>query len=407
MKRALHLLSQRPSLTGSGVTLDALTRHAASAGWDQQAAVGTSPDDPRPPVGPLSRDRIHPLVFESQELPFPVPGMSDVMPYTSTRFSTLDPPSVEAYVRAWKDHISDILNRFSPDVIHAHHVWLMSSIIKDIAPDIRVVNHCHATGLRQMSLCPHLRDRVIEGCGRNDLFCVLHDGHREALISALGVDPSRVEIVGAGYREDLFRPSSDRVRDPGSIVYVGKYSLAKGLPFLLDAMERLRGRSPSPVLHVAGDGSGPEAEELRERMSGMGPTVRMHGQLDQAGLAELMRTCSICVLPSFFEGLPLVLVEAMACGCRVVATKLPGIVSGLLPALEDHMTLVPLPRLIGPDTPAPEDIPAFVNALESALNETLDLPPLETDPQDYTSKFKPFTWSAVFARVERLWAGLP
>ncbi len=40
--RVLHILSQRPSLTGSGVTLDAVVRHADAAGWEQQVVVGAS-----------------------------------------------------------------------------------------------------------------------------------------------------------------------------------------------------------------------------------------------------------------------------------------------------------------------------------------------------------------------------
>ena len=94
-QRVLHLLSQRPSLTGSGVTLDALVRLAGAAGWDQQAAVGVPAGGLRPLVGGLPADAVHPLTFAAPDgggspaLPFPVPGMSDVMPYRSSRWSRL------------------------------------------------------------------------------------------------------------------------------------------------------------------------------------------------------------------------------------------------------------------------------------------------------------------------------
>ena len=57
-------------------------------------------------------------------------------------------------------------------------------------------------------------------------------------------------------------------------------------------------------------------------MEDLVPLVTMHGQLDQPALADLMRRCAVCVLPSFYEGVPLVLVEAAACGCRLVSTDL-------------------------------------------------------------------------------------
>ena len=63
MKKVLHLLSQRPSLTGSGITLDSFVRHASSAGWDQRVVIGVPADDPSPPVGGLDDAHIVPLVL--------------------------------------------------------------------------------------------------------------------------------------------------------------------------------------------------------------------------------------------------------------------------------------------------------------------------------------------------------
>ncbi len=157
-RKILHTLSQRPSLTGSGVTLDALVLHASRAGWDQRVVVGVPVEDPHPAVGGLAPGQVHPLVFGTGELDFPVPGMSDVMPYPSTRFSKMTPVQIDTYRSAWRGHLRKVIAEFQPDVIHAHHVWLLSSLLKDVAPGIPVVNQCHATGLRQMTLCPHLSD---------------------------------------------------------------------------------------------------------------------------------------------------------------------------------------------------------------------------------------------------------
>ena len=75
-KSVLHILSQRPGRTGSGVTLDSIVRCAQYAGWQQHVIVGTPADDPNPQVGELAADQIHPLVFPQPSLPFPLPGMS-------------------------------------------------------------------------------------------------------------------------------------------------------------------------------------------------------------------------------------------------------------------------------------------------------------------------------------------
>jgi glycosyltransferase involved in cell wall biosynthesis len=399
-RRVLHVLSQRPSLTGSGITLDALVRHAAAAGWDQHVVAGIPAGEAAPRVGGLPADSIHPLCFGSASLPYPVPGMSDVMPYPSTRFAAMTADQLAAYRGSWRAHLTRVLHAARPHVIHAHHVWLLGAMLKDIAADTPVVTHCHATGLRQLRLCPHLADEVRTGCARNDAFVVLHRGHATDLVAALGTDEDHVHVVGAGFRDDLFHC---RERDPGAggrLVYVGKLSAAKGLPQLLDAFAALADRRPGLELHVAGAGSGPEAETLTRRMRSMAPAVVLHGQLDQPALAALLRRSAVCVLPSYYEGLPLVLVEALACGCRLVATRLPGVELELEPHLGTALCLVDPPPMASVDVPQGEALPAFVTRLESALDAALDLGPVGTpDPET----LDPFTWAAVYRRVERVW----
>jgi glycosyltransferase involved in cell wall biosynthesis len=119
-----------------------------------------------------------------------------------------------------------------------------------------------------------------------------------------------------------------------------------------------------------------------------------------------MRRCAVCVLPSFYEGLPLVLVEALACGCRLVATRLPGIDEQLAPSLGDFLDLVPLPRLVGVDQPRREELPAFVECLEATLSTALDKPPPGEQAEDLRRALVPFTWSAVWERVAAVWSEL-
>ncbi len=406
MSRILHVLSQRPSLTGSGITLDAIVRHAAASGWDQDVAVGTPAHSCHPEVGGLPPDRIHRLNFGVGKLSYPVPGMSDIMPYESTRFSAMDSGLVDGYLTAWRRHIRQLVSTTRPDLIHSHHVWLVSSILKDIAPETPVVTTCHATGLRQMELCPHLAPAVRAGCARNDRFAVLHRLHAQQLCNALGVAASRVHAVGAGFRHDLFHGRDRATPNPPRLLYVGKFAAAKGLPVLLDAVERLAAKGTPFELHVAGAGTGSEAEGLRRRMDSLGRLLVVHGQLAQLQLADLMRTASVCVLPSFYEGLPLVLVEAFASGCRIVATDLPGIVEQLSPRLGDALELVELPGMAGVDTPKPDDLPDFTTRLAAAIERTLAAPPIGDPSITRPGAVDAFTWEAVFRSVESVWRDL-
>lgn len=403
MKRSvLHLLAQRPSATGSGVTLDALVAGAAQNEWEQHVVCGIPGDAETPEFEGLQADRVHPLRFDRTPLDFPVAGMSDVMPYASTRFSSMTDDQWGAYRDAWSTHLKQVIETARPTVIHAHHVWLMSSLVKEIAPEIPLVIHGHATGLRQMQLCPNRADEVRTGCKRADHFCVLHGEHRVAMIRALELEKTRVSIVGAGYREELFHARGRPTNSTRRVFYVGKLSNAKGVPQLLQAFDLVREALPSSELHIAGSGAGDEGKWIEREIAARGDAITWHGQLSQADLAEEMRRADVCVLPSFYEGLPLVLVEAAASGAQLVATALSGVVEELAPHLGDRLRLVPMPELETVDRPRAEALPRFVDdltdSLLAALRDRARLPE--------AGEFEHFTWRAVFERVQKIWTRL-
>ncbi|MFV1958879.1 MAG: glycosyltransferase family 4 protein, partial [Planctomycetota bacterium] len=401
--RVLHLLSQRPARTGSGITLEALLREAGGRGWRQAAVVGIPAGAPRPALPRLDPGDVHPLWFGAGDLDFPLPGMSDVMPYPSSRFRDLSPAQIERYRSAWRDHVARVIDAFRPDLVHAHHLWLLSALVKDVAPEVGLVVHSHATGLRQMARCPHLGEVVAAGCVRADAVLALSHVHARAVARALCVPRAEVHVVGAGYDSAHFHPGpAGEAREREGILYVGKVARAKGVPWLLDAFDRLRRRHPGARLHVAGSGAGPEAEALGARLRTTSGVV-VHGHLDQAALARLMRRVTVFVLPSLYEGLPLVLVEALACGARSIVTALPVVTEDLVPALGDLIGLVPCPRLEGSDEVAAADEACFVAALEAALERALGQGAIEEEGLD---RLAPFTWDAVFARIERIWGGL-
>jgi hypothetical protein len=173
--RILLTLSQRPELTGSGITLDALVREALAAGHEPSVLCGVPADEAPPAVGGLSPGRVHAVTFgRGGDLPYDVPGMSDVMPYPSTVWSTMTGAMLADYRAAWRAALARANAAARPDLCHANLLWLLSALIPEVAGDLPSVAHCHATGLRQMQLCPGLRDEVTAGLRRHAGFAVLH-----------------------------------------------------------------------------------------------------------------------------------------------------------------------------------------------------------------------------------------
>ena len=88
----LHLSAQKPDSTGSGVYLHETVSALARAGHNQAVIAGIAPEDnPAFDKGVLFK----PVRFETSDLPFPVVGMSNVMPYRATRYCDLTPAMTE------------------------------------------------------------------------------------------------------------------------------------------------------------------------------------------------------------------------------------------------------------------------------------------------------------------------
>jgi glycosyltransferase involved in cell wall biosynthesis len=123
------------------------------------------------------------------------------------------------------------------------------------------------------------------------------------------------------------RPSGRGRGEPRRLIFVGNLEPTgvKGFPTLVEALKLLGGRRADWVLDVVGDGpSRPEYEGLVET-AGLNGRVVFHGRLPKTRIAEMMRASDLLVLPSRFENLPCVIIEAMSSGLPVVSTSVGGI----------------------------------------------------------------------------------
>jgi glycosyltransferase involved in cell wall biosynthesis len=400
--RILHALSQRPEATGSGIYVRAMVREAFRAGHENFLLAGI-PSGDQPQLDCLTGDQCSFVHFETGSLPFPVVGMSDVMPYPSRRFSDLTAADLEVYEKCFADRLERVVKDFHPDLIHSHHLWLLTSLIKRSFPKIPLVTTCHGSDLRQFQKCRDLQPRVQSGCAGLDGIMALSRAQKREIVRLYGFAPDQVTVVGVGYHQEIFKPEPKPLPPPIEMVYAGKLSRAKGVPWMLKALSEVS--EPSWRLHLIGGGAGPEKEETLALAKNLGERVRVHGPLPQEKLAEIFRRSHLLILPSFYEGLALVLLEALACGCRLVSTNFPGLeeVLGNLPAT--YCRLVELPRLRSLDTPFPEDEALFEEHLAAAIRDQLKavLREPQMDPDLTSPILEQYSWPRVFERVEQVY----
>ena len=397
--RILHLISQKPDFTGSGKYVQEMIRQGRSRGHEPFLIAGVCADFTIPEeLMPPGRFRV--IRFDGHDLGFPVMGMSDVMPYESSVCSSLTRLQIIEYKTAFTRIIGSAVADFAPDVIHSNHLWMATSAAREVAPHLPLVTTCHGSCLRQHRLCPELGDSLKGSLRGIDRVIALFGQQKTDIVELLGIDPDRVDVISGGFNELCFYAEEDESdSDAAQLLYAGKLDSSKGVPWLLRSLKRIE----APWhLHLVGAGSGPEKELCLELAESHGDRVTVHGLLSHEKLGGLMRRCDIFVLPSFFEGLPLVLLEAMACGCRIVTTDLPGACE-LFAEPHPHMVrMVELPRLETVDRPYTTDEPLLEARLAEALEESIsDVMNGVRPDEEYIRRItEPFTWEKIFLRIE-------
>ncbi|MGX9846164.1 glycosyltransferase [Limimaricola litoreus] len=165
--------------------------------------------------------------------------------------------------------------------------------------------------------------------------CISDFARAQAMLFSDPAHWHKLHVVHCGVDPALYAdtpaPPEDR------LLFVGRLSAVKGLPVLLRALARARESRPALTLDLVGDGEDRAGLERLATDLGLGDAVRFHGYLGQAEVARMLRETGALVLPSFAEGVPVVLMEAMAAARPVIATRVGGVaelvehgVSGLL-----------------------------------------------------------------------------
>lgn len=218
-----------------------------------------------------------------------------------------------------------VRHRNEYDIIHCHLAHGLHSpvaVLVKVAFKKPVIIKVGATGplsdftLLQSSLAGGLLMRLLRRADRIVAVC----GQAAAEAVRAGIPEQNVAVIHNGVDLDLFAPAPER-QLPGCITFIGRLDAMKGVDVLLQAFARLM-RHCAATLRIVGDG--PERDRLRvlaDRL-GIGDAVLFFGVRED--IPRLLQESSVFALPSRSEGLPNVVLEAMACGLPVVATRVGG-----------------------------------------------------------------------------------
>ncbi len=222
-----------------------------------------------------------------------------------------------------------LLHRKQFDIWHVHDTgWsLVVAVLCARWLGARVVLHPHSGSGATVRKVQRQWSRALFtwAIRRVDLGIALSE-EMGAQLRQLGLGEARICYVPNTVDTTLFQPQPGTPKAAAPVLlFVGRLSAEKGVAVLLESWPLVLQQLPGARLRLVGDGpERPALEALCQRLA-ISDSVEFVGAVRQ-GIERYYQSATLFVLASFREGVPIALLEAMACGLPVVATQLPAIV---------------------------------------------------------------------------------
>jgi glycosyltransferase involved in cell wall biosynthesis len=282
------------------------------------------------------------------------------------------------------------LSEFRPDLVFAPWAYPdgWAAVQLGHRAGLPVVIKVHGSDILRLALHPRRSRGTIEALrGADAVVAVSHD--LKERVVAMGADPRRVQVVYDGIDSQLFHPGARDVararlaeeldlQGPVAL-FIGNLLPVKGLDVLIEAFGRLARQGVEFTGILIGQGPLRSRLENQVLRLGLQGRVKLLGPRPHDQLPDWYRAADLFVLPSHSEGVPVVLLEAAACGTPFVASRVGGIpeiahlgASRLVPA-GDAAALAEAIRAGLAERPPPRQIHDPARSHSEAVSEMVDL----------------------------------
>lgn len=185
--------------------------------------------------------------------------------------------------------------------------------------------HEHPLGLLKKLL---MKCILVLPCHMSSRIIVRNYTMKKSLIN-LGIKAKKIEVIpGTTLDDSLFKiPKLERGNEVRTMIFMGRLSYEKGLFDLIESMKILREEYKVKTVKLKIIGDGPLRRDLEHKVStlGLDDVIEFTGYVSHDEISKHLTDAWLLVLPSLTEGLPKVVLEAMAAGRPVVATRVGGI----------------------------------------------------------------------------------
>jgi glycosyltransferase involved in cell wall biosynthesis len=227
-----------------------------------------------------------------------------------------------------------VLDEFRPDIVFAPWAYPdgWAAVQLGHAAGLPVVVKVHGSDVRVLSHYLGRRRRTIEALQRAEAVVAVSQELAGQMMD-LSVNPEKIHVSYSGVDSRLFHPGSRKEarvklglpeQDP-ILLFIGNLLHVKGVDLLIEACSLLARAGNPFTCHLIGQGPLRAGLEREIARLGLEERIRFQGPRPHDQLPDWFRAANVFVLPSRSEGLPTVLLEALACGTRFVASRVGGI----------------------------------------------------------------------------------
>lgn len=229
---------------------------------------------------------------------------------------------------------------------------------------------------------------------------------KEEIIEVFEYNKDKVYVIGGGYDLEFYYKGEDKIYNKNSklkLIYAGKFSRAKGVIYLLKAFEKVKDKYNIELI-LAGSGTGEEYDEIISYSQKMSDKVKLYGYMDTQEIADLFRSCDIFVMPSFYEGLSLVTIEAIACDLKVIMNELENFMDFVGDDIinSKNIEFVKMPKLFDADKVVKEEVNDYIQRLSLALEDQINNLYNNNFEKDFSYKITQFSWENICNNIKNI-----
>ncbi|MFA5336829.1 MAG: GNAT family N-acetyltransferase, partial [Candidatus Omnitrophota bacterium] len=420
--RILMMIAGPTMNCGSGVVVEALAREHQGVGGSIAISVAYIRSILHSDMGLNENALIDTIVFnnkDSADSNLSIPVFSAGMPFNPLRYADMKLIELVEFLEVYYQRLQFLIEEYQPDIIHTNHLFLLNPLVQLIAPWIPVVATTHGTEQKMLSEDNRMISLVAPAVHRLDRILSISGDVSDDTQRIFEVGEQYITLIGNGFDEKLFAPKAiDKVAFLAKygisgnfdkiVLYVGRFIKWKGLEYVIESAREYSNSNQRVLTLFVGSGTKEIVAQYRGRIAELGlqENIKIIDKwVSMEEVADFVNAADVFVLPSVREPFSLIVLQALACGCRVVAADYGGPKKLVKQELiqRNHAVLVEPIQVDARGQVNEQSVPGYINRLAYGISGLLKTDIFHQDRLAISRSVAEYTWLQIYNKVTTIY----